>query len=50
MKDLSGDGNVMYLDCGHNIMGIYIFQNELSYTIYIDTAMYVSYTSIKLLF
>lgn len=38
----------MYLDYGHNFMGIYTFQNALSCTLYIDAVMYMNYTSIKL--
>lgn len=39
------DRNVIYLDWGHNFMGVYVFQNALSYTHYIDAVMYINYTT-----
>lgn len=39
--------SIMYLDCSHNFMAMYIIQNALSRTLHIEAVMYINYTSIN---
>lgn len=48
-RSASGDGNVLYLDCGGGDVGIYIFHDLQNYTIKMHTFLYMNYNLIKLL-